>query len=480
MTDNLESPPRRAAVLEKLTPLGLSFCSGVLLFLSDFPVHAWPLQAVALVPWLLALVRCSGWWAALCGLTLGAAFVGPLAVWLEFPAAMAAGLGVYLAALWALMSVGLRWALLLPRPLVGALAAGAVAVAVEWVDCTVVPVWGTAQIFVRVWTASPWAVQLASLAGVFGLVFVVVTGQALVVQLVRWPAHRRRLAVALAVLVLLVGGWTLARLGQQPTTTLRVAAAGWTWGDLDRTHARGNNALLTNLVTPLVKSAARRGAKLVVFPEVSFWVKAHQRAPLLAALGALAREHQVMLVIGYFDRQRNDNRAAFIDAEGAPRGEYVKTHLIPFFEDYVAGSGDPVVVTAGGLRLGAMICQDDNFTDLARAYGLRAAQIMAVPTNDWEQVRHYHLENSIFRAVENDYGVVRGASNGISAIISPRGEVLQRMDHFQRGPGVVVADLPLFAGAAPYSHAGDWLVWVCLALVAILAAVWWRRYRSRG
>ena len=461
--------------MTRLTTLGLSFCSGLLLFLSDYPMHAWPLQAVALLPWLAALPHCSGWWALLCGLTLGAAFVGPLALWLEFPMAMAAGLGAYLALLWALMSVGVRMALLLSRPLVGALSAGAVAVVVEWFDCTVVPVWGTAQIFVRVWTASPWASQLASLAGVFGLVFVVVLGQALVIQLARHRGRRRGLAAALLVLALLVGGWTLVRLGQQPTTTLRVAAAGWTRDDLIITYARGNQALLTNLVTPLVKAAARRGAKLVVFPEVGFRVREGGRGPLLEALGKLARQHQVMLVVGYFDRQRDDNRAAFIDAAGALRGEYVKTHLIPFFEDYEAGSGTPVVVTAGGLRLGAMICQDDNFTDLARAYGQRAVQVMAVPTNDWKQVRHYHLENSIFRAVENDYGVVRGASNGISAIISPRGEVLDSMDHFARGPGVVVADLPLFSGSAPYSHAGDWLVWVCMAFLAILVAAWWRR-----
>ena len=461
--------PRSAA-------LALSLCSGVMLFLSDFPVHAWPLQAVALMPWLLALARCSTLWAALCGLALGAGFVGPLSVWLEFPPAMAAGLGVYLALLWAVMSVGVRWALDSRWPVVGAVAAGAVAVVVEWVDCTLVPVWGTAQIFVRVWTAAPWAVQITSVAGVFGLVFVVVTTQVLVVRLVQQREHRFRLAAAFCLLVLVTAGWTVARLGQLPARTVRVAAAGWTWDDLDRTRSRGNRALMANMVRPMVRAAAARGARLVVFPEVGFWLTGETRQQVLASLGTLAREHQVMLVVGYFHRQQNDNRAAFFDATGALRAEYVKTHLIPFFEDYRAGTGATEVEDLGGVRVGAMICQDDNFVDLGRAYGKRHTQVMAVPTNDWKQVRHYHLENAIFRAVENDYGVVRGATNGISAIVSPRGEVLASKDHFAEGPGVIVADLPVFSGAAPYSRAGDWLV---LACAIFLAACLFAARRSR-
>ncbi len=35
--------------------LGLAAASGLLLFLADYPVHAWPLQLVALVPLLVGL-----------------------------------------------------------------------------------------------------------------------------------------------------------------------------------------------------------------------------------------------------------------------------------------------------------------------------------------------------------------------------------------------------------------------------------------
>jgi len=79
--------------------------SGLLLFLADFPVHAWPLQAVALLPWCLALVRLRpGLWTGLgAGFCLGLCYTGPLVVALEFPILLGLGLALYLTVLWALL-----------------------------------------------------------------------------------------------------------------------------------------------------------------------------------------------------------------------------------------------------------------------------------------------------------------------------------------------------------------------------------------
>ena len=457
----------------KLLLLACCALCGGLLFAADFPLHAWPLQAVALLPWLAALGRLRrARWAAAAGLALGLGYVVPVALALQFPLAMAAGLGAYLVLLWVLLSVGCWWTLRWPG-VAGALGAGAVAVLVEWVDFTLVPVWGTAQSFVRVWTAAPWAVQITSLAGVTGLVFLVVAGQALVAQLLlpRQPRQRLRAAAVLALLLAVTAGWSLYRVTHAPVTTMRVAALGWTRADLKRAGATRADTLLERVVAPQVRLAARRGARLVVTPEVGFWLAEPARQRILPALARLAREHRVMLIVGYFHRQRDDNRLRIIGPAGETRGEYIKTHLIPAIENYRPGTGATVVTRHQGVAVGGMICQDDNFTDLARAYGRRRVQLMAVPTNDWEQVKDYHLENAIFRAVENGYGVVRAASNGISAVVGPGGRVLARRDHFASGLGLVVADLPLAAGGAPYSWVGEWLVGLC-AIGLLLG--WWR------
>jgi apolipoprotein N-acyltransferase len=128
--------------------------------------------------------------------------------------------------------------------------------------------------------------------------------------------------------------------------------------------------------------------------------------------------------------------------------------------------------------IGAMICQDDNFTDLARGYGRDQVPIVAVPTQDWREVAPYHLENSRFRAVENRYTVVRAAVNGTSAIVSPSGRVLARRDHFVDGDGLVVARLPQADGSLRLYSWFDWAPFAWLAVIVV--GVWRARRRAGG
>lgn len=93
-------------------------------------------------------------------------------------------------------------------------------------------------------------------------------------------------------------------------------------------------------------------------------------------------------------------------------------------------------------------------------------------------MKDVHLENSLFRAVENDYAVVRAASDGASAIVSPRGEVLARRDHFDAGPAVIVADVSLGGGRTLFARLGDWVpIAAALVLLALLVLA---RRRRRG
>ena len=479
----------------RLVFVGLAVLSGALLFVSDYPLHAWPLQTLALLPFLFALERlCASRRAALlAGLALGLAETLPLLRVLEFPLFMGLPLALYLSLLWMLIGLGIYLLRDWPSPL-GPLAAGAVAVLVEWVDFTVVPVWGTAQCFARVWSAAPLVAQLVAAGGVTVLVFVLVGGQALMGRLL-WGAPRERLpsAIALAALLALAGGWCAWSYTRPSRGELTVAALGWTGADL---QARGltrpappgsypvaePRALFDGLYQPLVLEAARRGAELIASPEVGFFLEPGDEAELLERAARLAHRLRRALVIGYFSRGSKTNRAVLLDGRSGLRLEYEKTHLIPFVEKYQPGPGAiaSVILRTEGerLRVGLMICQDDNFTDLARGHGRAGTALMVVPTNDWKQVKDFHLENAIFRAVENRYAVVRAASNGVSAIISPRGQVLARRDPFVEGPGLALARVPLGGGPTLYARLGGWPP---LASLALLGGGWlWRRRRGRG
>ena len=83
---------------------------------------------------------------------------------------------------------------------------------------------------------------------------------------------------------------------------------------------------------------------------------------------------------------------------------------------------------------------------------------MAIPTLDWPQVKNAHLQNCIYRAIESRYAIVRSATNGISAIISPRGEIISKIDHLVDGPGVIVSEVPVYEKLTVFSLAGHWPV----------------------
>ncbi|MCC6750465.1 MAG: hypothetical protein IT371_22565 [Deltaproteobacteria bacterium] len=475
MTDGEQRPPAGRA--GRLSGLALAGLSGAALFVSDYPLHLFPLQLVALVPWLWALDRRAPRVrdALLAGLGFGLCYTLPLLLVLEFPLGMGLPLALYLTLLWMGASVGVRWVRGSPAPW-GALATAGVVVLVEWVDYALVPVWGTAQAFVRVWSAAPWAVQFVAATGVAGVVFAIVALQALGLDLARSRRAWRTSGMVLAALLLALGlanglGWY-----ERPKGLLRVAAAGWTWRDLPRGQATPASLVLEKVFRPLLERAADEKAALVVAPEVAFFVGPTEKESLLGELAGLARRHRLAVVVGYFDVARRENRAVWIDADGRRQADYVKTHLIPFVEVYQGGSGALALVGTSVGAAGLMICQDDNFTDLSRAYARAGTRLMVVPTNDWAQVQRYHYENSRFRALEARYGLVRGASNGTSAIVSGRGEVLAERDHFRSGPGLVVADLPIYAGRTFYARAGEWVV---LAAGVLLVLGRWR-HRRRG
>jgi apolipoprotein N-acyltransferase len=150
------------------------------------------------------------------------------------------------------------------------------------------------------------------------------------------------------------------------------------------------------------------------------------------------------------------------------------------FEDYLKGTGQPIVVVIDGVSVGVMICQDDNYTDISRRYGMQPTAVLAIPTNDWITIRNAHLQNTIHRAIESRFAIVRAASNGISAIISPKGQVLAIKDHCIDGPGLIVADVPIYEQRTIFSRFGHWFVAVCGAFLGghVLRALW--KTRGRG
>lgn len=204
------------------------------------------------------------------------------------------------------------------------------------------------------------------------------------------------------------------------------------------------------------------------------------------------------------------NAAWLFSAAGQTMGRYRKQHLVPFGEYIPLDKWVPLLqrlaptglsctpgrdagvlhLTKGPgqtLRMGPLICFEDTVPWLSRKAVRSGATMLVLMTNDaWfngsiEPVQH--LNQSIFRAIENGVPMVRAANSGVSCVVDPVGRV-KRLESAQGVAAdfsgflvtpVAVPERPL---AAPYTRWGDWVLGIP-GLAAALALVAGGLYVSR-
>lgn len=232
-------------------------------------------------------------------------------------------------------------------------------------------------------------------------------------------------------------------------------------------------------MTALLEEAGRRGAGLVVFPELALtsffprWFMDDQATidrffedrmpgPEVEPLFAAARRMGIGFHLGFAERVvteagvRRFNTAIIVDPSGAEVLRYRKVHLPghaeheperPFqhLEKRYFERGDlgfPVVRAMGGV-LGALICNDRRWPEAFRCLGLQGVELVAIgyntprhypnaPEHDRLQDFHNHLSLQA-GAYQNGTYVVAAAKAGIeegcdliggSCIVAPTGEIL--------------------------------------------------------
>lgn len=432
--------------------------SGLLMAIPHLWSLAAPLQLVALFPILcLAARRVTTYRQMLtAGAYMGVLYVMPQAVVLRMPTWITVTLLLELIILMTAFACCCRKLLLRPT-VAGALAVGAAVVVLDWVNITAVPIWGAAQSIVRPWSRYPILISFVCVTGLTGIAFMLGALQGLLVNIVVCPKRRLYSILTMVFIVLVFGAANVVVRYPKATGKIKVAAIGWADDSSGKSEDASSQEGFETLYAEPVAKAAGEGARLIVSPEMGFYYGAGTREDWLKQFQEVAIGHNVFLAIGYFNGERQENRLLFMGPDGEVLSEYTKTHLTPF-EDFRKGDGEPVIIDVDGVRVGGMICQDDNFTDISRRYGRKDVSLVVVPTLDWSTVKNAHIQSSIGRAIESRYAVVRAGINGISAIISPTGEIIDKMDHLVEGPGVIIAEVPLYSGRTIFSVAGHWPV----------------------
>jgi len=504
--------------------LGGAAASALLLGLySRVEVPWFALGFVALVPWLLGLERAASWREALGGGALmSVAFVAAVFPW--FPATVQRYAGASTPSLWLLMLVmapvlepqfvACALARHLARRAPGrapeiraALAAASAYVGVEFV---------LPKLFFDTLGQglhpSLHLRQAADIAGVHGLtLLLVLVNEGVAATLRRGAISRgaRSLAPLACALALLLAGFLYGHLrvaqvearSRTPGPVVGLVQASIT--NYDRLRAEKGAFETVRLIldthyalTDEILGRAR--PDLIVWPETVYPTtfgspRSEAGAAFDQEIAAFVASRGVPLVFGAYeaDEGREFNAAFLLDPsrQGRPSSaSYRKRMLFPLTEwvpealdsewlrgalpwtgHWTRGSGPRVLELEIGkgepLSVAPLICYDVLFPDVVAEAAARGAELIVTLSNDsWfpdERAPRLHLISAAFRSIETRLPQVRATNSGISAVITPTGEITATTRWDQRE--TVVATL---AGRGEgSSRAATWGRWLGPALL---------------
>ncbi len=487
--------------------------AGAVFMLAAFPGFSlWLMAWVAIIPMLMHAERCrTRQGAFLSGFSTGVLFFAGLLYWLpaainrygDIPLAGAAGV---FAAACAVLAVFFGLFTLAMQRMYRRLGIRAVFLA---------PFVWTALEFARnhlAVTGFPWGLlgvsqamvtpllQIADITGIYGVSFLVATGNVTLFVLLRRDAPRKMKTALVAFEALLLFHvflyaelrWFAFR--DDPGQPVSVAGLQGNVADADGwldAHWKVYPAMMGGLKT--VAPAAR----VVIMPENPSSL-ALERDPeyrkLMAGLAAGSRATLIFNGIHGIGADGYGNAVFCMDSTGAVRSVYDKIRLVPFAEHvpfrsvfFFAGAMSQeisnftpgerhVLHLVDGAPVGVFICYEAIFPEEPRAFTALGAQWLVNITNDaWfgpTAAPWQHFQNILARAVENRRWIVRVANTGFSCIVDPLGRVREAVPPFERG--VLRGEIRALTGQSAYVVIGDLFAWAC-ALLSAFYLVWPRR-----
>ncbi|MHB8623546.1 MAG: carbon-nitrogen hydrolase [Sulfuricaulis sp.] len=190
-----------------------------------------------------------------------------------------------------------------------------------------------------------------------------------------------------------------------------------------------------------IRDAARRGAQIVLLPELHTGVyfcqtedaKRFDQAesipgPTTEELGNIARELSIVIVGSIFERRAPGvyhNTAVVLDTDGTLKGRYRKMHIPDdpgYFEKFYFTPGDqgftPIATSLG--TLGVLVCWDQWYPEAARLMALHGAEILLFPTAIGWDPRDDAAENDRQREAWITIQRAHAIANGLPVITCNR------------------------------------------------------------
>jgi len=166
-------------------------------------------------------------------------------------------------------------------------------------------------------------------------------------------------------------------------------------------------------------------------------------------------------------------------------GEYVPlAGIFPWLRKLVPPGGDLTAGESVGIleladskvKIAPLICFEDSVARVVRRAAQKLPHLLVNLTNDaWfgrSAGAKQHLENARFRAIETRLPLLRATNDGVTALVSLRGVILEQvwdsgLKSYQR-PGFISGEIDLSEPKVTlYTQWGDWIVGLSMGLVSL-------------
>jgi len=376
-------------------------------------------------------------------------------------------------------------------------------------------------------------IQIAALAGAYGVSFVIVLVNATLAALVHAALHRNGIgastdrtiargglillttaALAAVAFTLIYGFRVLSR--PLPEKTVRLSILQGNIDQEKKGNPRKHAPFIMQRYTELTRLARRDDPDMIVWPEAATPGLVLKHVGLFGQLRALVREEGTYFLIGSsefpkFDKallkqRRPANTALFISPEGKVLGQYLKIRLLPFGEylpyadhipwpdfimpdaskDWEIPGGKTTLFELDGIKFGVIICWENAFPSLFRRFVKKGANFMLNITNEgWfgESAAPYQfLAMSVLRAVENRVSLARAANTGVSCFIDPHGRITGRVRKGGKDiyvAGYLTQPVHVTEEKTVYTRYGDIFVLINMLVAFGLILLAYRKGRAR-
>ena len=381
-------------------------------------------------------------------------------------------------------------------------------VAMEWLRGIIFPAFGWNGLGIAQHANVP-LIQIADITGVGGISFLIAMTNLMLAASIkrlvleikcgaRRPHYDFAITVALVALAWIYGVREVFRPSPE-STEVRFAAVQANIPQQVRNNADFEMDVLETYQKQTLSAMAMK-------PDLILWPESSTPSPLLGnqrtwdLVRNLAEQHEGDLLLGttHWGKEGDFNSIALLTSRGTQAQLYHKMHLVPFGEyvplreefpliakivgDLVPDDFDPghefkvLEMESKPVKLGPLVCFEDTLGDLARHPVLVGAQVFVVATNDgWfleSAGSKQHLQNAIFRCVENKRPMIRASNTGVTCAINRHGivkEILKNEEGSTFMQGILFGkiDAPTNATLTFYAQYGEIFSIFCLAVSGI-------------